>query len=111
VPWLALPPENAVKGTFAIKGDAAEAIETSVPDKGCTLFRDVNQPSRPAAGGIIAAGRAIKNGIGLGSWRGYERQECNRDPEQANAMSVHIQMRLGLSGRSAGGGNRCQVKT
>src|SRR4029453_2702191 len=51
---------NTIKSTCAIKRNAAQAIETSVPDKGCALFGDVNQLESPTASGIIAAGRAIK---------------------------------------------------
>src|SRR4029077_13468759 len=51
---------NTIKGTCAIKRDAGEAIETSIPDKRCALVRDVNPPESPAAAGIVAAGRAIK---------------------------------------------------
>ena len=54
---------NTIKGAVAIKRNAAETIETSVPDKGCTLCCDVNQPEPPATGSIIAAGRAVKYGI------------------------------------------------
>src|SRR5436305_11836136 len=54
---------NTIKGAVAIKRNAAETIETSVPDKRCTLCCDVNQPEPPATGGIIAAGRAVKYGI------------------------------------------------
>jgi hypothetical protein len=82
---------DTVKRTIAIKRDAAEAIETSIPDKGCALCCDVNQPEAPAAAGIIAAGRAIKDGIRLGSWHAYEREdECNRDAKKAKAVSIHI---------------------
>jgi hypothetical protein len=82
---------DTIKGTAAIKRDAAEAIEASIPDKGCALFCDVNQPESPAAAGIIAAGRAIKDGIRLGSWHAYEREdEYNRDAKKAKAVSIHI---------------------
>jgi len=82
---------DAIKNTVAIKRDAAEAIETSIPDKGYALRRDVNPIESPAALEIKVAGGAKKGGIRLGSWHGYEREdECNRDPEQANAVFTHI---------------------
>ncbi len=65
--------------------------KTSIPNKDYALRRDVNPIESPAAVGIRVAGRAKKNGLRLGSWHGYEREdECNRDPEQANAVFTHI---------------------
>src|SRR6266550_1021571 len=73
---------NTIKGTVAIKRDAAKAIKTSIPDKGCGLCRDVNQPEAPAAVEIGFPSRGVKDGIRFGSWQGYEREdECDRDPE------------------------------
>ena len=58
--WVSASAGDTVKRTVAIKRNAAEAIETSIADKGCALVRDVNEPESPAAAGIIAAGRAVK---------------------------------------------------
>jgi hypothetical protein len=82
---------DTIKDTVVIKCDAAEVIETSIPNKDYALCRDVNPIESPAAVGIGVAGRAKKDGLRLGSWQGYEREdECNRDPEQANAVFTHI---------------------
>ena len=45
---------------------AAQAIEASVSDKTCALCCDINQPKPPAASGIIASGRTVKENIRRG---------------------------------------------
>ena len=84
------PAGDAVKCTAAIKRDAAQAIKTSIPDKGCALDCDVNQPEAPAAVGIIAAGRAVKNGIRSGGDIDHARHA------ESAVREAEIRIRAGL---------------
>src|SRR5207249_924031 len=83
----AIPAQNE----FPEPTSVSEVIEASVPDKDHVLCGYIDQIESPTAVGVQVAGRTIKNGVRLGSWQGYEREDdCNRDPEQAKAALMDL---------------------
>ena len=70
---------DTIKGTAAVKRDAAETIEARISDKRCRLVRDIDQPESTASGGMITTSRGIKESR-LEWYRLYRSKDIDPPP-------------------------------